>query len=291
MIWLSKKRNIFLMLLPTVLLYAVYVYMPIIISFYYSLTKFSGIGKPKFIGVQNFERLFHDKYFWISLKNTLIILGVEILFLLPLAFLVASLLNKPIKGVTALKAMNFSPMIIAPILVGLIFVFVLDPHLGFINTLLNKTGLGQLALPWIGGKTLSPYSIGIVHSWQTLGFIMTIFLAGLKMIPKDVYESSAIDGATPWQQMRLITIPMLRESVKISIVLIITGVFKIFEIVIQLTGGGPNHLSETLVTYMYSMTFSNGQYGYGMSLAVVTFLLTIVFSVSYLYLSKKSIEE
>jgi len=290
MIWLSKKRNLLFMLLPTVVLYACYVLLPIAISFYYSLTKFSGIGKPKFIGFGNFARLLGDDYFWISLKNTLIVLGVEFVFLLPAAFAVALLLNKSIKGVTALKAINFSPMVIAPILVGLVFVFILDPHMGFLNMLMKKAGLDAFALPWIGGKALSPYSIGFVHSWQTLGLLMTIFLAGLKMIPKDVYESSSIDGATAWQQLRYITVPMMNESFKIGAVLIITGVFKIFEIVIQLTGGGPNHLSETLVTYMYSMTFANGQYGYGMALAVVTFLLAVAFSAAYLLMSRKNIE-
>lgn len=279
------------MLLPTLLVYLVYIILPVIVSFYYSFTTYTGIGKAELIGIKNYVTLWHDTLFWISLKNTLIVLIVSITLLLPGAFLLALLLNVKIKSGNAIKALNFAPSIIAPILVGLIWVFILDPQMGLINVFAKSLGLNQLALQWIGGKTLTPYSVGIVFTWQMIGFLATIFLAGLKMIPRDIYESSSIDGAGKLQQLFSITIPMLNETIKINVVLIITGVFKIFETVLLLTNGGPNHLSEVLVTYMYNVTFTSGEYGYGMSIATVTFLLTMVFSLVYMGLSKKNIEE
>ncbi|MDY8026263.1 sugar ABC transporter permease [Paenibacillus polymyxa] len=291
MIWLSKRRYILFMLIPTLIVYIGYIIMPILVSFYYSLTEYTGIGAARFIGLDNFSRLWQDTLFWISLKNTLIVLAVAILLLLPGAFLLALMLNVKIKGGNAIKALNFAPSIVAPILVGLIWVFILDPQIGLINVILAKLGLGHLAQSWIGGKSLTPYSIGIVFTWQMIGFLATIFLAGLKMIPRDVYESSSIDGAGRLQQMFRITIPMLNETVKINVVLIITGVFKIFETVLLLTNGGPNHLSEVMVTYMYNVIFTSGEYGYGMAIASVTFLMTLIFSLAYMSLSRKSIEE
>lgn len=291
MIWLSKRRYILGMLLPNLLVYLVYIILPVIVSFYYSFTTYTGIGAAEFVGLKNYVTLWHDSLFWISLKNTFIILIVSIVLLLPGAFLLALLLNLKIKSGNAIKALNFAPSIIAPILVGLIWVFILDPQMGLINVFAKSLGLNQLALQWIGGKTLTPYSIGVVFTWQMIGFLATIFLAGLKMIPRDVYESSSIDGAGKLQQLFSITIPMLNETVKINVVLIITGVFKIFETVLLLTNGGPNHLSEVLVTYMYNVTFTSGEYGYGMSIATVTFLLTMVFSLVYMGLSKKNIED
>ncbi len=291
MIWLSKRRYILGMLLPTLLVYLVYIILPVIVSFYYSFTTYTGIGKAELVGIKNYVTLWHDTLFWISLKNTLIVLIVSITLLLPGAFLLALLLNVKIKSGNAIKALNFAPSIIAPILVGLIWVFILDPQMGLINVFAKSLGLNQLALQWIGGKTLTPYSVGIVFTWQMIGFLATIFLAGLKMIPRDIYESSSIDGAGKLQQLFSITIPMLNETIKINVVLIITGVFKIFETVLLLTNGGPNHLSEVLVTYMYNVTFTSGEYGYGMSIATVTFLLTMVFSLVYMGLSKKNIEE
>ncbi|MBD0378559.1 carbohydrate ABC transporter permease [Paenibacillus sedimenti] len=288
MIWLSKRRYLFMMLFPALLIYMVYIILPVFVSFFYSLTKYTGIGAAEFIGLKNYVTLLQDHLFWVSLKNTIIVLAISIVLLLPGSFFLALLLNAKVKGSNAIKALNFAPSIVAPILVGLIWVFILDPQMGLINNFLKSIGLGKLVLQWIGGKTWTPYSVGVVYVWQTIGFLATIFLAGLKMIPKDVYESSTIDGAGRLQQMVFITIPMLNETIKINVVLIITGVFKIFETVFLLTGGGPNHLSEVMVTYMYNVTFTSGEYGYGMAIAVVTFLLTMIFSLVYMSFSKKT---
>ena len=137
---------------------------------------------------------------------------------------------------------------------------------------------------------LSPYSIAIIYFWQQLGYLVTIFIAGLKMIPGDVLEAVKIDGASAVQEIRYVTIPMMRTTISTVAVLIITGVFKVFEIVQQTTGGGPNHLSETLVTYSYSQTFASGDYGYGMSLATVTFILSLIITAVYTTLTREKEE-
>jgi len=124
--------------------------------------------------------------------------------------------------------------------------------------------------------------MGVLYTWQNLGFITIIFIAGLKIIPKEINEASMIDGATPRQELFYITIPLLKETFIINIVLIVAGSFKIFEIIVQLTGGGPNYLSESLITYMYFITFQQSQYGYGMVIAIVTFLISIIFFSFYL---------
>jgi raffinose/stachyose/melibiose transport system permease protein len=269
----------------------VYIILPIIIASYYSFTRFSGIGSPEFIGLKNYQALLQDPFFWASLKNTVIVLGVTLIVLIPSAFFLALLLNRDVKGANVLKALNFAPAVIAPILVGLIWVFILDPDMGFVNVFLQKIGLEQLTFQWIGGTTLTPYSVGVVESWRIIGFIATIFLAGLATIPREIYEASDIDGANRIQKLIFITIPMLNETFKINVILIITFCFKIFETVLQLTNGGPNHLSEVLVTYMYNVTFISGEYGYGMAVAVVTLLITVVFTALFLGLSKKQVEK
>ena len=248
----------------------------------YSFTDFSGIGKESFIGFQNYERMFDDKLFFISLKNTLIVLLVSTVILIAVSFLVALMLNREFKGNNVAKAMIFSPYIIAPIIAGTIWMFILNPEFGLINEFLEKIGLGALKQEWIGGKTLSPWSVGFVFSWQVLGFHATIFLAGMKMIPGDIYEAASIDGASRTQQTWFVTIPMLKETFVINVVLMITGALKIFELVYQLTGGGPNHLSDVLVSYMYYVVFTSSQYGYGMAIAV--FILAVSILGSFLYI-------
>lgn len=280
--WLSSMKAKTLFLTPAFLVYTLFLIIPIGVTVYYSFTDFSGIGKESFIGFQNYERMFDDKLFFISLKNTLIVLLVSTVILIAVSFLVALMLNREFKGNNVAKAMIFSPYIIAPIIAGTIWMFILNPEFGLINEFLEKIGLGALKQEWIGGKTLSPWSVGFVFSWQVLGFHATIFLAGMKMIPGDIYEAASIDGASRTQQTWFVTIPMLKETFVINVVLMITGALKIFELVYQLTGGGPNHLSDVLVSYMYYVVFTSSQYGYGMAIAV--FILAVSILGSFLYI-------
>ena len=285
--WLSKKRYKIGLMLPTLIVYSVFIILPIIIAVYYSFTRYSGLGKAKFIGLENYARLLKDEVFWVSLKNTLIIFVLAFVLLLTLSFLIALLLNNKLKGTGFAKALIFSPAIIAPIIAGIIWVYILDPNVGIINNILDALHLDALKHKWIGGEVFSPYSIAFIYFWQQLGYLVTIFVAGLKMIPEEILEAVKIDGANSFQRTRYVIIPMMKTTISNVAVLIITGVFKIFEIVQQTTGGGPNHLSETLVTYSYSTTFTSGNYGYGMSLATVTFLLSLVITGIYSFLTRE----
>ena len=279
--WLSTRRALALMIAPALAVYSLYFAYPIAYSLYESFTDAQSFGSTKLVGLQNYADMLKDTLFLGSLRNTAIILLVAVLVLLPAAFFLALLLSGKLKGAGTLRAMVFAPTVIAPILIGLIWVFILDPQIGLVNSVLR--GLGVHNPPqWIGGTTLSPWSIGFVYTWQSLGFIMTIFYAGIRMLPHDVMEAASLDGATPWQRLRYITVPMLHETFGITTVLIVTGVFKIFELVFQLTGGGPVHLSETLVSYTYWMTFTNQRYGYGMALAVIISLFGVVFTLAQL---------
>jgi raffinose/stachyose/melibiose transport system permease protein len=283
--WLSKWWQFCLMVAPAFVVYSLFLVYPVISSVYYSFNRFDGISQPTFVGTANFQQMQHDPLVSSSLRNTAIVMAVALLVLIPLAFLLAVLLGGPIRGAGAMRALIFAPAIMAPILIGLIWVYILDPHIGLINAFLATLGIS--GPQWIGGPTLTPFSVGTVFVWQMLGFILTIFYAGLKMLPRDVMEASAIDGANGWQQMRYITIPMMQETFAICTVLVITGVFKVFELVYVLTGGGPIHLSDVLVSYMYYVTFGQQNYGYGAALAVAITLLGVVASVIYLTLLRR----
>jgi len=291
MYWLSKKRYKIMMMLPSLILYTIFIILPIGMAVFYSFTKYTGLGKAKLNGITNYIRLFNDKLFWTSLKNTMIMFALAFVLLLTLSFLLANLLNKKIRGTGISKALIFSPAIIAPIICGIIWVYILDPNIGLVNGFLESIGMGNLKQNWIGGDTLTPYSMAIIYFWQQLGYLTTIFVAGLKMIPGDVLEAAMIDGTSESQRIIYVIIPLMKSNISTVAVLIITGVFKIFEIVQQTTGGGPNHLSETLVTYSYSTTFSSGDYGYGMSLATTTFVISLVIVGVYNYIFNKKREE
>jgi raffinose/stachyose/melibiose transport system permease protein len=284
MIWVSSRWKILLMLAPAVIVFTMFVVYPVLYSMGFSFTRFQGFGSPEWIGFDNYLALGNDPFFWQSLQNTVIILVVSLLILIPASFGLAMLLRRRIRGGGGLRALVFGPAIIAPILIGLIWVFILDPKIGLLNRLLALVGIAPVE--WIGGDTLTPYSVSLVFIWSSIGFAMTIFYAGLQLLPADVMEASALDGATGWQQLRYVTVPMMRETFAIVTILMITNVFKIFELVYMLTGGGPVHRSETLVSYMYFVTFTNQQYGYGMALAVIITILGAAVSIAYLLLSR-----
>jgi raffinose/stachyose/melibiose transport system permease protein len=278
--WVSSRPKILLMLAPALVVFTMFVVYPVLYSGVYSFTRFQGFGDPVWIGIDNYVALANDPFFWQSLQNTVVILVVSLAVLIPASFALALLLQRAIPGGGILRALVFGPAIIAPILVGLIWVFILDPKIGLLNRVLERFGVPPIQ--WIGGDYLTPISVAIVFIWSSLGFAMTIFYAGLRLLPADVLEASSLDGATGWQQVRFITIPMMRETFAIVTILMITNVFKIFELVYMLTGGGPVHRSETLVSYMYFITFTNQQYGYGMALAVIITILGALVSVGYL---------
>lgn len=282
MYWLSTKKAKTIMLLPTLIIYTVFIIFPVFVAIYYSFTEYSGLGKATFIGIHNYQKMFSDKLFRIALGNTLIVLVCSLCFLLIGSFCVALLMNRSFRGNAFFKMVVFAPYVIAPIIIGIIWGYILNPNYGLLNNLLRTIGLDAFAIEWIGGLKWSPLSIAIVFTWQVMGFHATIFLSGIKTIPDELYEACAIDGGNVIQKIFYITIPMLKETIIINTVLIITGVFKIYELVVQLTGGGPSHMSELLTSYMYFTVFQSRKYGYGMAIAVTILALSIIASFTYI---------
>ena len=285
LVWISSRWKIALMRAPALILFTAFFVYPVGYAITYSFTNSAGFGAAKFVGFDNYLGLTHDAFFWQALRNTLVILVVSLAILVPTSFGLALLLRRGVKFAGALRALVFGPAIIAPILVGLIWVFILDPRVGLLNRLLEP--LGVPPIQWIGGNTLTPYAVSLVFIWSSIGFAMTIFYAGLQVLPNDVLEAAQLDGASGWQQLRFVTIPMMRETFAIVAILLITNVFKIFELVYMLTGGGPVHRSETLVSYMYFVTFTNQKYGSGMAIAVVIFVLGALTSLAYLAAARR----
>lgn len=288
---LSTKRAFFLLIFPAAFLFIFYVIIPLFVAFGYSLTNYQGLGEKTFIGLRNYKVLLGNRYFRIALINVGQIMVFSILFSIPLSFVVAMLVNRSFKGSTFFKTVFFTPGVISGIIAGLMWTFIFDPYIGVLNSIFRAVGLDFLALDWIGGRYLTPFSASIVSAWQGLGFNMLLFISGLNMIPGEIYEAAEVDGANRRQRMWLITIPNLKETFKMMMVLQITGSLKTFETVYMLTGGGPSHVSETLVSLMYNQTFISHKYGYGMAMAVVEFLIAITLSVIFLRITNKRVDE
>lgn len=288
---INTKKAFFALIFPATFLFLIYVIVPMFVSLYYSLTNFKGIGVADFIGLKNYTTLFRSKNFYIALRNVFQIAFYQLVLLIPLAFMIGMLIERNFPGTTFFKTMYFTPGVISGIVAGLIWTFMWDPTIGVVNSLLRAIGLESLTQAWIGGKTLTPFSASIVGVWQGIGFHMLLMIAGLKAIPRDIYEAAEVDGASRRQQMLLITIPNMKETFRLSFVMILSGALKAYETIKMLTGGGPNHVSETLISLMYSETFTSHKYGYGMSIAVTQFIIALTLSVIFLKITNKQTTE
>lgn len=283
-----NTRKFWLFVAPLLLFYTVFIVYPLVMCFFYSMTGYRGLGTAIWNHFNNYKRLFTDRYFWLSLRNSMICAVSLFIFVMPLSFLYAFWLNKQTRRNTVYKIIIFASYVIPGVLCGLLWSFILKPNNGLINSVLRLAGLDALCLDWIGGKgILSPISFSMVCAWSSMGFYMSLWQAGLKSIPGDVLEASALDGCTKSKQIFKIILPMLRDNVVSIMIFILTAALKIYEVVFILTGGGPAHASETIVSYLYVTTFDSMLYGYGMTIAVMEFLFAMLITLLSISLSRR----
>lgn len=268
-----------ILLLPAALFYVIYVVATLFTNISISFLYWDGVARINFAGLRNWTKLFGDKDFWNSMKNTAVIFAGIFCIMIPLAFSVSTILAKNLKAIGVFKIVFFAPIVVSSIMVGLVWSFILDPASGLVNSILFKLGLDAFALEWIGGRTLSPYSIAYICIWQWMGINTVIFLTGIKAIPESLFESAVIDGARDRYIALHITLPMIRESLLSSAILNIAGVFKVYEIVLSLTNGGPGYSSCTIAAYMMAKMFDESQFGYGSVISTVIFVLCTVLSI------------
>lgn len=270
-----------LFLVPALTLFCVFLLNPIIQAVIMSFYKWKGIaGAPMtFVGFNNYVSVMKSGTFWLSLRNSLFFMIGGFVVLMPLAFVLAYIVTSKIKGVRFFKTAYYIPVMLPVTAVGLMWVYILQPNWGLLNTILKAAGLEQLAINWLGTQTINVISVVLVNEWIFAGFNMLIFAAGLIAIPSEIYESAIIDGANKSQSLRYITIPMMKESFKIFAVLCVTGCLKTFDLMFSMTGGGPNHSSEVPATLLYNEAFSSKNFGKGNAIGVVILILGLALSI------------
>lgn len=280
---IKKRKNLMwsaAFILPALALLCVFLLYPVCQAVYLSFFKWSGIAiaKPAFVGLDNYIRIFQSPNFWLSLRNSAIFMAGGFIVLMPLSFLLARIITSKIRGVRFFKVSYYLPVMLPVAAVGLIWVYILQPDWGLVNSLLDRIGLSRLALNWLGERTVNVICIVLVNEWIFAGFNMLIFAAGLVSIPTDVYESAKIDGANKGKTLLYITLPLMKESFKVFSVLCVCGCLKTFDLVFMMTGGGPNHSSEVPATLLYTEAFGSKNFGRGNAVGVVILVLGLAFS-------------
>ncbi len=266
------------MALPSIVLFSGLVILPAFLSIYFSLTNWDGLSPVmKFVGLQNYKDMMRDERFINAFKNT-IVLAISLTILENIvALALAMLVNKVIKAKTFFRSIFYIPNLLSGIVTGYIWVALMNYSFGVINLFLNKLGIESI--DWLGNSSLALWSIVFVMVWKGAGYYMVIYIAGLNAIPSDILEAADIDGASAFKKFVRITIPMLAGTFTINLTLALINGLKVFDQIVAMTSGGPGFATETLTYQIYTVAFSEGRQGYGTAVAMVLFLLTMVFSI------------
>ncbi len=287
----STRRNKILLLLPALAFFCVYTLYPIAYSLLLAF-QFKPTFRPgRFIGLENFADMASDERLWAALKNTVIIVGIEIALIPVLAFLLGLLLNESFRGNSIVKVLAFTPYILAGVVTTLVWLFIVDPGIGLISGVLDAFDIDSTAWPLIGGSTLTPFTVAVIESWKAFGFYAILFLAGLKMIPVELFDAARVDGASALQRIRFVTLPMLKETNKIVVVLVFLSAVQSLQTVWILTRGGPNFQSHTVGSYTYAVFVEQRQVGYASSITLLIFVLMMVISIAFLTITSRRVEE
>lgn len=282
------KLTLIILLSPAIIFFTVFVFATFVYNVFLSFFNWKGVGALDFAGLSNWQKLLGDSDYMLSLKNTTIIFVGIFFVMLPLAFFIGTILAKKIKGMDFFKFVFFAPIVVSSVMIGLIWNFILDPGNGLLNSVLRKIGLDFLALEWIGGRVLSPYSIAFICIWQWLGINIVIFMTGIKAIPASIFESAIIDGAKDRHTAIFITLPLVKESIISSAILNVAGVFKVYDLIVTLTSGGPGYSSCTAAMYMMIKMFDSGLFGYGSAISTSILIITSILSILLLIYNKKT---
>lgn len=263
---------------PALFFYILLFIIPVILNFGYSLTNWNAIKMTgetaKFIGLQNYVKIFKDPELLRVIGRTLVFAAVTTVFKNLIGFLLALALNEGLKTRNILRAIFFLPAMLSPLIIGLIFGSIFMKS-GFTNQLLTGLGLEELTRAWLTTKETALGTTMFVEIWRQVGFNMVIYLAGLQLIDKSYYEAAAVDGATKTQQLFYITLPRMIPSLIINLLLALSQGLKAFDIVFVLTGGGPNGATELINTLVFDQ-FGKKLYGMSSAYGVILFIITAV---------------
>ncbi|UCH24861.1 MAG: sugar ABC transporter permease [Trueperaceae bacterium] len=276
--WIVPATFLFL----PVTVYLAFVIIPTLNSLFYSFTDWAGYGADfDLIWLDNFARIFTDRLFSNAIKNTATWLALA-MSVPTLAGLCLALALQGKNAVnTAYKSLFYLPIALSPIIVGIIWVWIYSPQLGIVNLTLKAIGQEHLARAWLANPDTALIAVFVAWAWQQTGLNMVIFLAGLTSVPVPLVEAARVDGANYWQTLRRVTIPMLRPATVVVMALTAINALKSFEVIWVMTKGGPFNSSDTLAVFMYSESFRKYKMGYGSSIAVVLFLMTLIIIVLY----------
>jgi raffinose/stachyose/melibiose transport system permease protein len=280
----SSQAQGLVLLAPALAVYCVFAVYPMLNVVVLSFMRWNGLtATSHFIGIDNYVAVFtQDPVFWTAARNTILWTAMSVVFPPAIGFALALALNQNILGRGPLRALFYMPVIIAPIAVATMWRWMYDPFFGLFNAVLTALGLQGLIQDWLGDRNIALYSMFVAYVWQTVGFSLVLFLAGLQNVSTTLVEASRVDGASRFQVFRYVTLPALRPSITIVLILSIINSLKAFDIVYGMTQGGPAQSTQMLALWAFTQAMQLGDFGRGAAISVVLLLITTAIVVPYL---------
>ncbi|MGO6815927.1 carbohydrate ABC transporter permease [Rhizobium brockwellii] len=278
-----------ILLVPALAIYAVFALYPMLNVVILSFQKWNGLDPQRqFVGIANYSAIFtKDPVFWVAFRNTVIWTLMSLIFPPMIGLLLALSLNQKIFGRNGLRAIFYLPVIIAPIAVATMWKWMYDPFFGLFSQLLTSWGMQGWINDWLGNRDIALYSVFVAYLWQTVGFSMVLFLAGLQNVSQTLVEAARIDGAGRWAVFKHVTLPALRPTITIVLVLSVISSLKAFDIVYGLTGGGPAQSTQMLALWAFTQAMQIFDFGRGAAISVVLLLITMAVVIPYLKWTQK----
>lgn len=284
----KEKVGYYLFLLPAYLIFAVFIFWPVVHSLYLSFFKYNivTITSPQFVGLRNYLYLLKDEVFWISCKNTLFFVIVTVPVKMFLGLLAAMLLNrKDLKFKAFYRTCFYIPVVVSMVAISIVWMLLFNPGPnGVVNILLSKFGIQPLG--WIADSKLALPTVMLLVIWKDLGYIMVIYLAGLMAIPDEIYEAVALDPVSSWQKFWYITWPLLKPTTIFILITQVIDSFQVFTPIYVMTEGGPGYSSTTIVNYLYDKGFREYEMGIACAVAYLLFVVLLVLTILQNKLSK-----
>lgn len=276
----GQLSAVLLFLPPALLLFTIFVVLPVGEAAWYSFYNWNGFGAPRnWVGFQNYTQVLTHRAFHLAIRNNLLIIAVSLLIQLPLAMALALLLAERFRGAVALRMLFFLPYVLAEVATGLIFSFVYDGNYGLLAAIWTAFGAEPPHL--LASPDTAMLAILIVIVWKYFGFHMMLFIAALQGLDHSLVEAARIDGASRWQQMRYIVLPLLKPTIKLSVFFAVVGSLQLFDLIMPLTRGGPADSSNSMVSYLYNFGITRMRVGFGSAVGVILFLICVTFAFSY----------
>jgi raffinose/stachyose/melibiose transport system permease protein len=272
----ARQRAGLWFVLPALGVYLLFFGLPFVATIWLSFTQWSGVGAPDFTGAANYARLAEDEAMWAALGNNMIWVVIGTAMPVAVGLVLAVMLWSDARGSVVYRAIYFLPVVLSPVVIGIIWGWIYNPLFGLLNTALRGVGLGGWAIGWLGEPETALYAVLVTAIWSYFGFCIVVLFAGLQKVDPELVAAARVDGAGARQRFWHVIVPQIRPVLTMVIVYTVIGGLNVFDVVWVMTSGGPNNASEVIATYTYEVAFRGNEYGYGATLSMVMSVVALL---------------